>query len=233
MLGGGPGGDPCSRVMPQGPRRRTRRSRHRGARPHQALWRLHRRRRHQLADSARRDFRAARTQRRRQIDNFQDAVRAPQAQQPEGRVRASTSPRSRARPQSPRLHGAKFSLYGDLNVTSEPRILRRRLRFERRAQTRRIASWSKYSTSAGIPAMSSQRSAARVQAAPGAGLRVMHEPEVLFLDEPTSGVDPITRREFWTHINALVEKGVPSSSPRTSWTKPNTATASRWSIAAS
>ncbi len=36
----------------------------------------------------------------------------------------------------------------------------------------------------------------------------MHHPEVLFLDEPTSGVDPITRREFWTHINGLVEKGV-------------------------
>src|SRR5690606_42034871 len=29
-----------------------------------------------------------------------------------------------------------------------------------------------------------------------------------FLDEPTSGVDPITRREFWTHINGLVRKGV-------------------------
>lgn len=37
---------------------------------------------------------------------------------------------------------------------------------------------------------------------------VMHEPRALFLDEPTSGVDPITRRQFWTHINALVEKGV-------------------------
>ncbi|KQW56711.1 ATP-binding cassette domain-containing protein [Ensifer sp. Root127] len=37
---------------------------------------------------------------------------------------------------------------------------------------------------------------------------VLHEPEALFLDEPTSGVDPITRREFWTHINGLVEKGV-------------------------
>ncbi|MDE2339902.1 MAG: ABC transporter ATP-binding protein, partial [Alphaproteobacteria bacterium] len=37
---------------------------------------------------------------------------------------------------------------------------------------------------------------------------VMHEPPVLFLDEPTSGVDPIVRREFWNHINGLVDKGV-------------------------
>lgn len=37
---------------------------------------------------------------------------------------------------------------------------------------------------------------------------VMHHPGVLFLDEPTSGVDPITRREFWNHINGMVEKGV-------------------------
>ena len=37
---------------------------------------------------------------------------------------------------------------------------------------------------------------------------VMHEPDILFLDEPTSGVDPVTRREFWTHINGLVERGV-------------------------
>lgn len=36
----------------------------------------------------------------------------------------------------------------------------------------------------------------------------MHHPDVLFLDEPTSGVDPTTRREFWNHINGLVEKGV-------------------------
>ena len=37
---------------------------------------------------------------------------------------------------------------------------------------------------------------------------LMHRPPVLFLDEPTSGVDPITRREFWTHINGLARKGV-------------------------
>ena len=37
---------------------------------------------------------------------------------------------------------------------------------------------------------------------------VMHNPPVLFLDEPTSGVDPITRMEFWNHITALSKKGV-------------------------
>jgi ABC-type multidrug transport system ATPase subunit len=37
---------------------------------------------------------------------------------------------------------------------------------------------------------------------------IMHDPAVVFLDEPTSGVDPLMRREFWSHINAMVERGV-------------------------
>ncbi len=37
---------------------------------------------------------------------------------------------------------------------------------------------------------------------------VLHDPDILFLDEPTSGVDPMTRREFWARINAMADAGV-------------------------
>ena len=40
------------------------------------------------------------------------------------------------------------------------------------------------------------------------GASVMHEPSVLFLDEPTSGVDPLARRAFWKMINSFADRGV-------------------------
>ena len=39
------------------------------------------------------------------------------------------------------------------------------------------------------------------------GAAIMHEPQVLFLDEPTSGVDPLARRAFWRMINRLADAG--------------------------
>ena len=102
----------------------------------------------------------------------------------------------------------KFSLYGDLTVEQNLHFfagvygLDRRRRKERIALVTAIFGFGPMMRMAArdLPLGHKQRLAL--------ACAVLHEPEALFLDEPTSGVDPITRREFWTHINALVEKGL-------------------------
>ena len=40
------------------------------------------------------------------------------------------------------------------------------------------------------------------------GCAIQHEPQIVFLDEPTGGVDPVSRRQFWTLIDRLADSGV-------------------------
>jgi len=102
----------------------------------------------------------------------------------------------------------KFSLYGDLTV-------RQNLDFfggvygltgakKRDAIDRAIAAFdltSHLNTNAyELPLGFKQRLAL--------SCAILHNPPVLFLDEPTSGVDPLTRREFWGAINAMIATGV-------------------------
>jgi ABC-2 type transport system ATP-binding protein len=102
----------------------------------------------------------------------------------------------------------KFSLYGDLSVAQNLRFFsgiyglagrERRLAIDMVIEVFSLTPYLK-ATAKDLPLGFKQRLSL--------ACAVMHRPDVLFLDEPTSGVDPITRREFWTHINGLVEKGV-------------------------
>ena len=102
----------------------------------------------------------------------------------------------------------KFSLYGQLSVIENLEFFasayglqgdRKRARigwaleqFELR-ELAHLASWQ-------LPGGYKQRLAMAAA--------LLHEPEILFLDEPTSGVDPIARREFWRRITTLAEQGV-------------------------
>jgi ABC-2 type transport system ATP-binding protein len=102
----------------------------------------------------------------------------------------------------------KFSLYGDLSVKQNLNFFAGAYGLKRDRASQAIEDTIKtfeladrLDVNAGtLPLGFKQRLAL--------ACAVMHEPPVLFLDEPTSGVDPVMRREFWTHINGLVEKGV-------------------------
>ncbi len=101
----------------------------------------------------------------------------------------------------------KFSLYDDLQIEENltffggvyglsAEVIERR----GREIMERLGLWSRRSElTLDLPLGFKQRLAL--------GCAVMHEPRILFLDEPTAGVDPIARREFWKLIYRMAEAG--------------------------
>ncbi|WFU49882.1 ATP-binding cassette domain-containing protein [Sinorhizobium terangae] len=102
----------------------------------------------------------------------------------------------------------KFSLYGDLSVIQNLNFFAGVYGLSGAKRRERIELMTEIFDFRPIHDMSAKDLPLGLKQRLALACAVLHEPEVLFLDEPTSGVDPITRREFWTHINGLVEKGV-------------------------
>ncbi len=102
----------------------------------------------------------------------------------------------------------KFSLYGDLTVKQNLQFYAGIYGIYGKAQNDKIAEMvTTFDLASSLNINANELSLGFKQRL-SLACAIMHEPPILFLDEPTSGVDPITRREFWTHINGLVQKGV-------------------------
>jgi ABC-2 type transport system ATP-binding protein len=102
----------------------------------------------------------------------------------------------------------KFSLYEDLTVEENVRFYGGIYRLTRKTLEGRLG-W--VLDMAGLGGR--ERSLTRTLSAGwkqrlALGCAVLHEPEIVFLDEPTGGVDPLSRRRFWALINELADKGV-------------------------
>jgi ABC-2 type transport system ATP-binding protein len=102
----------------------------------------------------------------------------------------------------------RFSLYAELSARENLRFFGRAYGLPRAGREAAIArSLERFdleqvadAVSGGLPLGVKQRLALAAS--------LLHEPDILFLDEPTSGVDPLARREFWRRIGTLADAGV-------------------------
>ena len=101
----------------------------------------------------------------------------------------------------------KFSLYDDLTVSENMRFMARVFGLSRsRAQQRIATLLDRYSLKPMTGRLAGQMSGGQRQRL-ALAVATLHSPDLLFLDEPTSAVDPENRRDFWEKLFDLVDEG--------------------------
>jgi len=102
----------------------------------------------------------------------------------------------------------QFSLYGQLSVFENLRFFGRAYGLANTRLAERIEWALDEFDLRGHRDMASGRLPGGYKQRLAMAAAILHEPDILFLDEPTSGVDPLARRDFWRRINSFAEGGV-------------------------
>lgn len=102
----------------------------------------------------------------------------------------------------------KFSLYGELTVLQNMQMIAELYGIARADCAPRIAARMEALDIADFAKVKAENLPLGLKQRLAMACATLHNPPVLFLDEPTSGVDPRTRRDFWKHINAMTQAGV-------------------------
>ncbi len=102
----------------------------------------------------------------------------------------------------------RFSLYGALSVRENMRFFSSAYGLGRKQQQARMEWAFDHFDLRGVANTPADTLPLGYKQRLAMACALLHEPEILFLDEPTSGVDPLARREFWQRINRLAEQGV-------------------------
>lgn len=102
----------------------------------------------------------------------------------------------------------KFSLYNDLKVIENIRLFAGLYSVDRKELERRIEWTLEMANLKGQESLITGTLPGGWKQRLALGCAVLHRPPIIFLDEPTSGVDPISRRRFWELIHDMAKGGV-------------------------
>ena len=102
----------------------------------------------------------------------------------------------------------RFGLYGDLTVLENIHFYADLYQVSRKWRGERIERLLRFANLAPFGKRKAQDLSGGMKQKLGLICALIHTPEILFLDEPTTGVDPLSRRDFWIILYDLLKEGV-------------------------